>query len=272
MVRNTKVLALTFAVLAAAANPNWAGAVALTGTSYFQDFNSLGTFDAPGEGLPDGWSVRTGATGSYLGDVQSFSADVKAWDRINGGFANYASIGTDARGATGAERDDRASIQARVENRALGIRPVDQNNATFPGSDPGAAFVFQIDNTLGLGNFELNVDLLLLTTRNRNINWLVQYGIGVTPTEFVTVGGVNTFDDLNEWGSSNHAFYFPEEMNNVDDYVWIRIVTLGESVGSGRRDTFAIDNFHLTYSAVPEPASLSILGLGAVALISRRRK
>jgi len=96
----------------------------------------------------------------------------------------------------------------------------------------------------------------------------VQYGFGKDPNAFTTVG--DPFSGPATFGSEALAFNFGNALNDIDTNVWIRIVTLSPTTGSGNRDSFAIDNFSLTY--VPEPTSLAILGLGAAMLIARRRK
>ncbi|MBU6173903.1 MAG: hypothetical protein KGQ60_08870, partial [Planctomycetes bacterium] len=50
-------------------------------------------------------------------------------------------------------------------------------------------------------------------------------------------------------------------INNVNDFVWLRVVALDPSISSGNRDTFAVDNFSLSYSAVPEPSGLLLTAI-----------
>jgi hypothetical protein len=44
-------------------------------------------------------------------------------------------------------------------------------------------------------------------------------------------------------------------IDNQSGAVWLRIVALAPTIGSDNRDTFGIDNFSLSYSAVPEPST-----------------
>ena len=59
----------------------------------------------------------------------------------------------------------------------------------------------------------------------------------------------------------------------MNDTVWIQVVALTNSTGSGNRDTFAIDNVQLTYTPVPEPGAVlafAAAGLGLAGLVRRR--
>lgn len=50
--------------------------------------------------------------------------------------------------------------------------------------------------------------------------------------------------------------------------VWVRWTHIGNS----SRDSLALDNVELKATPVPEPASLAVVGIGALALLRRRRK
>ncbi|MDE3125696.1 MAG: hypothetical protein KGK14_09300, partial [Bacteroidota bacterium] len=87
-------------------------------------------FDTIGSGLPNGFTVRTGATNTALGTpVASFNTATTSWFSTSGRFGNYAS-------ATGLVPSTPASTQGTIANRALGVRQ------TGSFGDPGAAFVF----------------------------------------------------------------------------------------------------------------------------------
>ena len=254
-------LVLAISVAAALINSRSANAMAYTldpnATKYFQDFNGLAN------GLPTGWGVYIDATATSMGIPYTLLSDTGAsatWSSTARGFKNYAS--------TAAGQGASAATQHATADRALGVRQV--GPTTEAGFDPGAAFVFQIANTVGMENFQLTFDAMTLDVQGRTTTWLVQYGFGENPNAFTTVG--DPFSGPATFGSEALAFNFGNALNDINDYVWIRIVTLSPTTGSGNRDTFAIDNFSLTYAQVPEPASLAILGLGAAMLIARRRK
>jgi hypothetical protein len=114
--------------------------VILTGTNYVQTFDSLAS------GLPPGWSVRTNATATALGTVALFTTNTTTWGNTSGQFANYASTVNNGTNLFGGES---TAVQTACTNRGPGVRQ------TLTFGDPGAAFVLQIQDTLGLANFEL---------------------------------------------------------------------------------------------------------------------
>ncbi len=234
--------------------------IILGGTSYVQNFNSLGS------GLPTGVTVRTGATATSLGTVAGFVSTVQSatspaasstnWNITSGRFFNAASA-TAGASAT-------AAVQAAAADRALAVRLV-------AGSDPGNAFVFRFTNTSGFTNFDLTFDAQTLDAQPRTSTWRVDYGFGATPASFTAVG--STFTDTAAFGSTNRSFDFGTALDNNAGPVWLRITNLTASSGSGNRDTFGIDNFNLTYSAVPEPTSMALVGMFSLAgLVVRFRR
>jgi len=210
-------------------------ALVLTGTSYVQDFNGIGS------GLPADWSVNTGASASSLGTAgATYNATPTSWVDTGGAFKNVASSGL----GSGASVAD----QTAAADRALAIRQ------TGAFGDPGAAFVLEVANTAGLNNFSLSIDLQMLSVQTRSTIWSVQYGLGASPTSFTTLG---TYSDPGTFGSTTFAANSTalSGINNQFQEVWFRVVALNSTTGSGSRDTFGIDNFGLSYSAVPEPTT-----------------
>jgi hypothetical protein len=204
--------------------------VALTGTSYAE------TFDGIALGLPPGWSVRTNATPTSLGIPAAFTAMATNWAASSGQFANFAStISNSGTNFTGTEVP---TNQASCLNRCLGVRQ------TGSCGDPGAAFVFQIQNTLGLAGLELTIDCNLLNAQGRSTVWTLDYGIGSSPATFVAL---DTCLDPGTFGIVRKTVSFGAALDNQSENVWIRIVALNASAGSGSRDTFGIDNFQLSY-------------------------
>lgn len=210
--------------------------VTLTGNSYTESFDGIGS------GLPNGFFVTTTASATSVGTAATFNTTPTAWNVTNAGFKNYAS-------ADGLTASSTSTEQAASTDRALGVR---QTGTSGTGGDPGAAFYFQIANTLGLENLQLTFSLQSLDiTSPRTTTWLVQYGIGASPTSFVTVGttpsplttGNSTFSATTVTAS------FGSSLDNLSQPVWIRIVTLDASTGSGARATTGIDDFTLTYAA-----------------------
>lgn len=204
------------------------------GTSpYTQDFNGVGS------GLPTGWTVRTGATASALGSVASFTTTATQWSSIGSGFSNAAS----ATGATGAES---SAVQAASANRVPSVR---QTGAV---GDPGAAWVLQVANTLGKESFQLAFKLQQLhaSTTDRTVTWTVDYGFGATPSSFTPAATVPAVLQTTQGVFSNVdvSVNFGSALNNQTGPVWIRVVALTGSSGSGSRPRTAIDDFQLSWT------------------------
>ncbi|NBV97201.1 MAG: fibronectin type III domain-containing protein [Verrucomicrobia bacterium] len=218
------------------------GQVTLTGTSYTQNFNGIGT------ALPTGWTVRTGATATALGTSQTLATAATAWTTTTGQFNNAASANSPSASA------DATATQSGRTDRALAVRQA----SSF--GDSGAAFVFQISNTTGLTSFNLDFKLMQLDpgAAARTTTWNVDYGFGSTPTTFnnATTAPVTLTTALGTWGSTSVTVNFGSALNNQSGPVWIRIAAKSASSGSGSRPLTAIDDFNLTWAA----ASPSITG------------
>ena len=212
-------------------------------------------FDGIGSGLPTGWATYSGSTSTSLGAISAFSSAVAGPSMIptdttcintvhSGGFKNYPSADV-----CSSADDWCATTPPTYSNRALGVRQVSPTNATHPNLDSGAAFVLQLANTLNDSAFSLSFNLQSLDSSSpRETTWQVDYSIG-TPTNFIPVTtttgtfktGANTF--------ANHACTanFGNALNNLNQPVYIRIVTLLYSAGSGNRASSAIDDYSLTW-------------------------
>jgi len=216
----------------------------LSGTSYSQNFDEVAN------SLPDGWSVRTNATVAQIGTLAPFSTAHKDWTNTAGTFANYAS--TTNNEGTAFVGNEPATTQTNALNRAAGIRQ------TGAFGDPGAAFVLRIDNTIGMGNFQISLDLLMLSVQTRSTVWTIDYAVGNAPGAFTPLA---TFSDPGVFGTTKTNISAGSVLNNQTENVWIRIVALAASTGANNRDTFGIDNFQLTWTPVStEPDPPHIIG------------
>ncbi|HEY0110007.1 MAG TPA: hypothetical protein VGB67_10295, partial [Fibrella sp.] len=202
------------------------------------------TFDGIASKLPDGWTVRTGATATSLGTSTTYVTATTTWNNTAGNFRNVAS-------ADGLTSTATITNQSNSADRALGVR---QGGAL--GGDPGAAFVLQLGNTTGLQNFQLSFKLQNLDPSSpRTTTWRVDYGIGATPASFtpVTITGPSTTGGTVATGTSfsNNTLTvsFGSALDNNAGPVWIRIVALAGSAGSGTRPTTGIDDVVLNYSS-----------------------
>jgi hypothetical protein len=200
-------------------------------------------FDAIASGLPTGFYAKIGATAASLGTgdmaiAGTGLATATAWNNVSAGVKNFAS----ATGLTGASD---AVAQGASTNRAFGIR---QTSAT--GYDPGAAFAMQLTNTTGKTNFQLSFQLQSLdNTVGRTTAWTVDYGFGDTPTSF-TAATTNpaSISTSPTFGGTTVTVNFGAALNNQNQKVWIRVVALGATTGSGNRPSSAIDDVQLTWN------------------------
>lgn len=214
------------------------GQYRLSGTTYLQRFDSLQA------GLPEAWEADSNAKAASLGGAALLNTSPSAttrWNNAGGGFKNVASANGFAsyKAAT-------AGLQFIATDRALGVRQ------TGSFGDPGAAFTFRIDNTFRLSDFELKFKLQTLDSNSgRSTEWLVQYAIGDSPVTFTTQAVYST----GGWTFENQAVSvsFGSALDDQAERVWIRIVALAASTGSGSRTTTAIDDFELNWKGVAVP-------------------
>jgi hypothetical protein len=250
--------------------PNVQGQIWLTGSNYTQNFDALGG------GVPAGWSVRTNAGASSLGVVVPFVAVAKGWGDSTGDFGNFASL-TNNSGvlATGSD----SAAQSAFTNRVLGIR----QGSSF--GDPGAAFVLQITNTLGVSNLVFSADLFLLRSNNASTTWSLEYALGNSPASFSPLG---TFPDPGPVGVTHVSYPLGMSANNQSQNLWLRIAALSASTGGGTRDSFGVDNVQIGFTpsnlpkvnqdpksqtnAVGSTASFTAVALGGLPLHYRWRK
>jgi hypothetical protein len=226
------------------------GQAILTGTNYSQNFNSISN------GLPPGWSVRTNATATSLGQPAPFPTAVKTWGDTTGEFGNCAGIVSNA--GTNYNGGESTTIQSNTISRCLAVRQ------TGAFGDPGAAFVFQMTNTTGFSNLTFSVDLCLLKSNGYSTTWTIDYAVGNTPASFTPLG---TNYDPGIFSATNRSFTLGTNAENQTNNVWIRIAALSAATGVGSRDTFGIDNFSLNYAKVPTPSAILSIQIGVTGAV-----
>ena len=227
-------------VVAGAGPPPGSSGLPLTNSPYIQNFDGIAT------GLPQGISVKIGASATTLGtgDMPFYPAtglgSPTAWNQTSAGLKNFASF-------TGMTATSDAAVQGAHPNRALGIR---QTSAA--GYDPGAAYMLLLDNTTAKTNFQLSFLLQSLdaTPGGRTAAWRVEYGLGDNPTTFtpVTTNPATLTTNLGTFASTPVTVSFGTAINNLNQKVWIRIVTLSATTGSGNRPSSAIDDVQLSWN------------------------
>lgn len=208
-----------------------AAQVTLTGTSYTQDFDNIGS------GLPVGWEVYTGATSTAVGTAATLTTAVSAWNGSTAGFKNYASY-------DGLTSSSATTAQDASTDRVLGARQ------TAAVGDPGAAFVLKIANTTGMSSFNMSFKLQSLDVAiTRAATWVVDYGFGTTPSSFSAAAATGTLTTGNSTFASNTInVNFANLLDNQAGPVWIRVVVLTATTGSGSRPTTGLDDVSLNWT------------------------
>lgn len=238
------------AVLAATAGPTQAQVV-LAGTSYTQNFDSIGS------GLPTGWSVTTDSSISTLGTTETFTTDPVSWASTasSGIFRNSSSsnITFTTTGAT----------QEANSDRAIGWRP-----STAAQRD--GAITVQISNTVGFENFSLGVSVFTGNDVTAASDYALEFRVGESGN-FTQIGSTYSTGTPYSQTTFSISSVTLSALNNQSEAVYFRLRGTTPT-GTGSLDTVGFDNFNLTFSAVPEPASFALLaGLGFLGLAATRR-
>jgi hypothetical protein len=211
--------------------------ISLNGSSYSQDFDGIG------DGLPAGWSVRTGASQTALGEAQSFITSISTWSLTTGNFRNVAAAEAPLISSSV------NTAQAQSTDRAVGLR---QTGSFGDGANSLPAFTCQFENTLGFGGFDLSFKLMQCDpgTDGRTVTWIVEYATGAAPNSWLTAPTIPALLTTTQgtWDMQNVSVDFGNSLNNLGASVWIRIRAAEPSSGSGSRPHTAIDDFELSYS------------------------
>ncbi len=215
------------------------GSINLGTTSPFTiNFDNIAT-----SSLPTGVYVKELATSLDLGNEGTvFGGNFNTgtlWSNVSAGFKNYAS-------ATGLTSSANSATQNAATNRALGVRQ------TGSVGDPGAAFAFQLANTTGKTNLQLEFKLQSLDgiTLARTTTWKVDYGIGLSPAAFspVTTSPASLTITNGIFSNTTVTVNFGSSLNNISQPIWIRIVTLSSTTGSGNRPSTAVDDVKFSWN------------------------
>ena len=218
-------------VTASGGNNN-ADGIELTASPFTLNFNNIAA------GLPQGVFVKTASSSTSVGADGVYSGNQSSWSNTSSGFKNYAS-------ATGLNAASSSADQNASANRALGVK---QTGST--GFDPGAAFVFEINNTTGKTNISLSFLLQSLAEGvGRTTIWQVDYAIGDNPNTFIPVTtSPSSITTGSAFSSTPVTVNFGTALDNKNSKVWIRIVTLGSTTGSGSRASTGMDDVELKWN------------------------
>ncbi|WP_212005465.1 DUF5689 domain-containing protein [Chitinophaga sp. HK235] len=192
-------------------------------------------FDDIATDLPVGVTVRASASATYLGNdsIAAFKKAPLKWADVAFGFKNFAS---------GTDMTMDSAKQVAATNRALGVR---QTGA----AEAGVAFVFEIKNTTGKKNLKMSFKLQSLDAASTRVTtWAVDYGAGDTPASFTAANATGTL--TTGGGASNNTVTvdFGSALDTSNNKVYIRIVTLGKTSGSGNRASSAIDDVQFSWN------------------------
>ncbi|MBL7773871.1 MAG: Ig-like domain-containing protein [Chitinophagaceae bacterium] len=222
----------------------------LSGSSYTQSFDNLGS------GLPSGWRVDSlvkpsGPLGNNA--ISRFSSTKAAWSSTTRGFKNVAS-------ADGLTSTATSGLQDSSVDRALAVRQVGASG--WDDHDTLVSMSFNVANTNGLSAFSLQFKIMSLsTTAKRYNNWIVQYGLGATPSSFTTVTTTPTTITMDSnFTTVNVTAIFGANLDNQSQPVWIRICPLDSTLGTGNRPLVAIDDFSLSWTGSAVNNTPQVLG------------
>lgn len=237
----------------------------LSGTTspYTQNFDTIAS------GPPNGWVCYCASSNTSIGSIghsnwtvgdgiyaDTSTADGCAGAVFGGGFKNYASADACPGNATCAQ-------QQTYTNRAIGVRQVSATNTTAPNLDSGAAFVLNLANTTSMYHLTMDFNLQSLDSVSspRTTYWTVDYGIAASSSSYPTVfTPVSTTPSTLAtggyvWSNTPVSVDFGIALDNISTPVFIRIVTLVYSSGSGNRASTGIDDFKLNFSSTPTGVS-----------------
>ncbi len=194
-------------------------------------------FDNIASGLPQGVFIKTASSSTSTGTDEAFSGSQSSWSNTSSGFKNYAS-------ATGLTAASDATAQNASTNRTLGLK---QTGAA--GYDPGAAFLFEINNTTGKTNLVFSFLLQSLDDGiGRTTTWQVDCALGDNPTTFIPVSpSPSVLTTSTTFGSTPVTVNFGNALDNKSSKVWIRIVTLSATTGTGSRASTGIDDVDVSW-------------------------
>lgn len=220
----------------------------LTGSSYFQSFDNIAG------GLPAGWEIDSAALLNSKGIPIAFDVSANNWNNTTGRGKNYA-----AKAGFASYSGTSGAAQAAATNRAMGLR----QNA---GLDRQVAFTLTLAQTLNLSNFTLAFNLQSLDTNSsRTSSWVIQYGLGASPTSFTTVSASGTnglTTGGNTFKNSIVTASFGSALDSIGGPVVIRIIAQAATTGSGNRASTGIDSLTLNWTGSPvifQPQIASLL-------------
>ena len=109
--------------------------------------------------------------------------------------------------------------------------------------------MFELNNTTGKSNLSLSFLLQSLDDGvGRTTTWQVDYATGNNPATFIPVAtSPSTITTGPTFGSTPVTVNFGGTLDNQSGPVWIRIVTLSATTGSGSRASTGVDDVEFSW-------------------------
>ena len=227
---------------------------------YTENFDGLGT------GLPTGWEVWTASTATGNGSAFAWTAAAATPTANNAG----ASANSYFRNLPGASQSWTASL-ADGADRALGWRA-----STAASTDGSITFTWT--NTAGWTLTSLSLALFTPNSTGTAASFALEYQL-VTGGTFTALAG-KTYTTIPVPGVTPSPLTVTSlsltaaDLAPLADQSGLVTLRLNNTATTGTSwNTLAVDNFHYTAAAIPEPAAYAWFGgLGALGLALARRR
>jgi hypothetical protein len=234
-----------------------AGVLSVAAADYTQNFDSMGT---NGTAAPTGWSMW------YI-DGESLNAAIPVSSEMAAATNGASTL------AIWNQTDSPIEWQNQFANEGASPTSLNRLLGTSPTATRGSIIQFSLTNSFGrpITNVTLSYDMQTMAAGVLKAGFAPGSVDELPGYSFFFLNGstwthVSSLDRTTS-GTASGVFTFttPVAAGGVMQFRWF-----DDNAYAYSPDTmYAVDNISIT---VPEPATLSLLALGALALVSRRRK
>lgn len=226
--------------------------------TYSQNFDSINS------GFPAGWGGYSGAAASALGTLQTLTTAATSWVDTTGAFKNQAATEAPATSA------DSSATQGGRSDRMFGVKLT----SAF-GNTSKIGFVFQFQTTSAIDITALSFKFMTApVTQNGSRTWQWDYRVGNSGSFTSLTTGAYTDSGNGVWGATNVTFNSADlaALSSVAGTVQLRFWSPTGGI-TGTQNSYGIDDFSMSYTAIPEPSSFAALaGLGMLGFCALRRR